>query len=119
TSINPIGFCRHSSSCIYVLSNDGRDKKALAEFDCLTGKERRSIFSHPKADIQEAGYSFKKQKLQYIEYETWKKQRIYLDETLKDIYNELKEQLEGSEIEIISRDSAEQKFIVKTYTDKT
>lgn len=119
TSINPIGFCRHSSSCIYVLSNDGRDKKALAEFDCLTGKERRPIFSHPKADIQEAGYSFKKQKLQYIEYETWKKQRIYLDETLKDIYNELKGQLEGSEIEIISRDSAEQKFIVKTYTDKT
>ena len=117
TSISPISFSA-DNSCIYALSNKNRDKMALVELDCVTGKEHRVIYSNPKVDVSEAIYSVNRDKLIYAGFETWKKERHYLDDTFKAIFKKLEKLLPNTEIVIASSDSLEKKFIVRTYTDR-
>ncbi|MDF3078227.1 MAG: peptidase prolyl oligopeptidase active site domain protein [Sphingobacteriaceae bacterium] len=119
TNIKPVGFCRQNKSCIYALSNYGRDKMAIVEFNCLTGKEEKEIFSHKDVDVVEAGYSTKRRGINYAVFETWKKQRIYLNDSAKSVYQKLEKLLPNTEINILSRDSAEKKLIINTFTDVT
>ncbi|MBC8053347.1 MAG: S9 family peptidase [Sphingobacteriaceae bacterium] len=117
--ISPIGYCNTKKTRIYALSNLNRDKAALVEFDCETGKETKVIVSHPDVDISEGGYSFSRHKLLYASYETWKKERIYLNDSVKAVYKHLEGLLPNTEIRIVDRDSVEKQFIIKTFTDKT
>ncbi len=117
TSILPVAFSANNSF-IYALSNNNRDKMALVELDCKTGKEHRTIYSNPDVDVSEAIYSVNKGKITYAGYETWKKERHYLDESVKSMFNELEKLLPNTEIRVSSSDSAEKKFIVRTYTDQ-
>jgi len=117
TSISPISFSA-DNSCIYALSNKNRDKMALVELDCVTGKEHRVIYSNPQVDVSEAIYSVNKDKLIYAGFETSKKERHYLDDTFKAIFKKLEKLLPNTEIVIASSDSLEKKFIVRTYTDR-
>lgn len=117
TNISPIGFSK-DNTCIYALSNQNRDKMALVEFDCLNGKEHRIIYSNSEVDVSEGVYSLAKGKLVYAGYETWKKERHYLDEDIKFMYGQLEKLLPHTEIKITSSDKAERKFIIRTYTDR-
>ncbi len=117
TSILPISFSA-DNSCIYALSNKNRDKMALVELDCVTGKEHRVIYSNPLVDVSEAIYSVNKDKLIYAGFETWKKERHYLDDTFQATFKKLEKLLPNTEIVIASSDSSEKKFIVRTYTDR-
>lgn len=117
SSISPIAFSA-DNRCIYALSNQNRDKMALVELDCISGKEHRVIYSNPEVDVSEAIYSVNRGKLIYAGYETWKKQRFYLDDTVKATFRKLEELLPNTEINIASADSAEKKFIIRTYTDR-
>lgn len=118
TSISPIGFGIDNKSRIYALSNQNRDKKALVEFDCNTGKESRIIFEHKDADVIEADYLNKK-KLGYALFETWRKERHYFDPKVNSIYEELEKKMPNSEIRIGDRDLAGKQFLVRVFTDKT
>jgi len=118
TSIKPLGFCKESD-CMYALSNDGRDKTALVEIDCRTGKESRVIYSHPEVDVNDAGFSFKDRKLLFAGYTTWKNQRYYLDENAKKLFDDLNKLLPQTEIRIADRNLAEDQFIIRTYTDRS
>jgi dipeptidyl aminopeptidase/acylaminoacyl peptidase len=117
TSIMPVSFGADNSS-IYALSNKNRDKMALVELDCLTGEEHKVIYSNPKVDVSEAIYSVNNEKLIYAGFETWKKERHYLDDTFKEIFKKLEALLPNTEIVLASSDAAEKKFIVRTYTDR-
>lgn len=118
TSIKPLGFCKESD-CMYALSNYGRDKTALVEIDCRTGKESRLIYSHPEVDVNDAGFSFKDRKVLFAEYTTWKNQRYYLDAAAKSLFDDLNKLLPQTEIRIADRDLAEEKYIIRTYTDRS
>ena len=117
TSITPIAFSA-DNSCIYALSNKNRDKMALVELDCLSGNEHRVIYSNPQVDVSEAIYSVNKGKLIYAGFETWKKERYYLDDSFKATFKKLEKLLPNTEIVLASSDSSEKKFIVRTYTDR-
>lgn len=117
TSILPVAFSA-DNSCIYALSNQNRDKMALVELDCKSGKEHRTIYSNPEVDVSEAIYSVNKDKLIYAGYETWKKERHYLDDTVKSMFNKLEKLFPNTEIQVSSSDSAERKFIIRSYTDR-
>lgn len=116
-SISPVGFSR-DNSCIYALSNKNRDKMALVELDCVSGKEHRVIYSNSEVDVSEAVFSASKDKLIYAGYETWKKDRFYLDDSVKAMYGKLEKLLPNNEIRVTSSDADEEKFIIRTYTDK-
>lgn len=117
TSISPLGFS-DDKTCIYALSNQNRDKKALVEFNWRTGKEHREIYSNPDVDVSDGVYSNSKKKLIYAGFETSKSKRHYLDNGVRNMYQRLEKLLPNTEIRVIDRDSAEQKFILKTFTDK-
>lgn len=118
TTITPIGFCQEPD-CLYALSNQGRDKTALVKIDCKTGRETQVIYSHPEVDVNGAGYSYAEKKIRFAEYTTWKNQRFFLDNGAKGVYDELARRLPQTEIRITDRTEAEDKFIVRTYTDRS
>lgn len=117
TTILPLAFSAEKN-CIYALSNQNRDKMALVELDCKTGKEHRTIYSNPDVDVSEAIFSVKNGKLLYAGYETWKKELHYLDASFKNIFQKLEVLLPNTEIRLSSSDLAESKFILRTYTDR-
>ncbi len=118
TSFRPIGFSPEKD-VLYALSNQGRDKMALVALDCRSGKEKKVIYSHPDVDVSEAGYSGRNKKLLFAEYNTWKNQRFYLDDSIKRFFENIDKLLPQTEIRITDRNLAEDKFIIRTFTDRT
>jgi dipeptidyl aminopeptidase/acylaminoacyl peptidase len=117
TSVKPIAFTGEGSYFL-ALSNVDRDKSALVEINAKDGKERKVIFSLSNADIQDYGYSKNKHKIEFVSWDAAKPQKYYLDQEIKNIINKLSGELKGNEIDITDRDSAENKFIIITYTDR-
>ncbi len=117
STISPIGF-NSEDGCIYAISNDGRDKSALVEIDSKSGKEHKVIYSNGNVDVTEAYYSVRKQKPLYVVFESWKKERRFLDKQSESIYRSLEQQLPGAEIKMTSTDSSASKFILRTFTDR-
>jgi dipeptidyl aminopeptidase/acylaminoacyl peptidase len=117
TSVKPIAFTGEGSYFL-ALSNVDRDKSALVEINAKDGKEQKVIFSLSNADIQDYGYSKNKHKIEFVSWDAAKPQKYYLDQEIKNIINKLSGELKGNEIDITDRDSAENKFIIITYTDR-
>ncbi|WP_379025764.1 S9 family peptidase [Parapedobacter deserti] len=117
-SIMPLGFSGESRSHIFALSNIDRDKLALVEIDVKTGREVRVIYSHPDVDVDHGGYSNDRGEMSYASYNTWKQQRYFIDKHTEHVYRAIGQKLEGYEINILDRDSARNRFIVRSYTDK-
>ncbi|WP_394771950.1 alpha/beta hydrolase family protein [Mucilaginibacter sp.] len=117
TSVRPIAFTGEKNY-FYALSNVNRDKSALVEINAEDGKERKVIFANDNADIQSWDYSKNTHKIELVSWDAAKPQTHYLDPDIKSIYDKLNAELKGNEVDIADRDSAENKFIVFTYTDR-
>lgn len=117
-TVKPIAFTG-VKNYFYALSNVGRDKTAFVEINAENGKEERVIYSSDKADIQRVEYSKNKHRVEYVAWEEAKPQKYFLNPDAKRLYADLYKQLKGNEINIADRDSAENKFIVTTYTDRS
>lgn len=116
-SVKWVAF-KPQSNNFYALSNVGRDKSALVEINAITGKEERVIYASDKADIQRAEYSRNKLRLDYAVWEETKPKKHFLNPDAERIYTNLQKKLSGNEIAISEKDTAENKFIVSTYTDR-
>lgn len=117
-SIMPLGFSAEKRSHIFALSNLNRDKLALVEIDMETGDEVRLIYNHPDVDIDHGGYSSDRGEMTYATYVTWKQQRHFFDNKTQNVYVKIGEKLAGYEVDILDRDTARNRFIVRTFTDK-
>jgi len=117
-TLRPIAFAKNKLNVIYAISNVNRDKAALVELDCTTGKEIRVLYGNENINITDAQYSRKKQKMSFVVYETWKKEKHFLDDSVKLLYNNLDKLLPKTETRIIDRDKAETVFIVRSFTDR-
>lgn len=113
----PIAFTGQKNY-FYALSNVSQDKTALVEIDAETGKEQKTILACDRADIEKVDYSKNKHRLELAVCEEERPTKHFLNDDVKHLYDNLSRQLQGTEINIISRDSAENKFIVFTYTDR-
>lgn len=118
TTLTPVAFADNKPNIIYAISNVNRDKNALVELDCNTGKENKVLFGNDTLNVVEAQYSVSKKRITLVICETWKKEKFYLDDTVKQFYQRLDQLLPKTESRIIDRDKAENMFIVRTYTDK-
>ncbi len=118
-SIAPLFFDFENPNQIYATSNLGRDKSAIVKFDLTTGKEIEKIFEHDQVDVYGLSYSKKRKVLTTISYTTDKKQHSFLDKKVEDLYQELKNQLGDYEIFISSKNKEEDKFIIRTYSDRS
>ena len=116
--VSPL-FFTFDNARLYVISNRGRDKQAIFEFDPLTAKEGRLIFEHPEVDVTNLNYSRKRKVLTTVRYTTWKLERHVLDAETGAIFRDLEARLPGYEVNLSSNDRNETKYIVSTSGDKT
>lgn len=118
-SVKPIAFTG-VKNYFYALSNVNRDKTALVEINAEDGKEQKAIFSCNKADILNVEYSRNKHQAEFASWEDSIPHKHFLIPAVEQIYNNLlqRPELAGNEIKVIDRDSAENKFILNTYTDR-
>jgi dipeptidyl aminopeptidase/acylaminoacyl peptidase len=118
TTFRPIAFSHEQPNVVYAISNINRDKSALVQVDCNTGKEIRILFGNDTLNITDAQYSRRKKRMSFVVYETWKKEKHFLDDSVKLLYNDLDKLLPKTETRIIDRDRAETVYIVRTFTDR-
>ena len=117
-SIMPLGFSIRKRSHVFALSNFNRDKLALVEIDMKTGTEVAMLYSHPDVDVDHGGYSSDRGEMAYATFATWKQQRHFFDKRTERVYGAIGHKLAGYEIDILDRDTARNRFIVRTFTDK-
>ena len=115
--VDPIAFTGFQNH-FYALSNVNQDKTSLVEIDAETGKEQRVLLKCAKADIDHVDYSRNKNRLELAVCEEEKPAKHFLNKDIEQIYGNLSRHFPGSEINIVSRDSSEDKFIIFTYTDR-
>lgn len=112
-------FFTFDNKYLYASSNIGRDKAALVKYDVVNAKEIELIYEHPDVDVEHLAYSKKRKVLTAIAYTTWKVHRHFLDETTKNIFERLGKDLSQYEYAVTSKSKNEDKFIVRTYSDRS
>jgi dipeptidyl aminopeptidase/acylaminoacyl peptidase len=117
TMVSPVAFTGNKQY-FYALSNADRDKMALVEINAENGKEIKAIFVCKNADIQNVEYSKLKHTLELLSWQAARAPKHFFNSDIKNIYNKIAAGLKGYEINITDRDSAEDKFIISTYTDR-
>jgi dipeptidyl aminopeptidase/acylaminoacyl peptidase len=115
--LEPLGFSQRLNH-IYALSNLNRDKLALVDFDCENGKETEVIYQNSAADIVDAMYEKRSNRIAFLTYELEKKELFFFDNRIKKIYDDVRLKLPNQQIKIIDSDLSESRFLIKTYTDK-
>ena len=119
TTLRPIAFAPERQNIVYAISDVNRDKTALVELDCNTGKEVKVLYGNDSVNVTDAQYSRKNRKMSFVVYESWKKEKYFLDDSTKMLYKDLDKLLPNTESRIVDRDEAENIFIVRTFTDRT
>ena len=103
---------------LFCLSNLGRDKTALVEFDPLTAKEVRVIFENPEVDVVDIGYSKLRKVLTVAYFETEKLQKHFLDTEAENIDNKIKTQIPNYIFQINNMSKDETKMLIYTNSDR-
>lgn len=112
-------FFTFDNKNIYAVSNILRDKMVIVEYDLKSNKEKQIIFKNDDYDVDELFYSQKHKKLLGVSYVSWKQEYSFLDESRKTMQEELEKKLVGYEVAILNKNDDENKYIVRTYNDKT
>jgi dipeptidyl aminopeptidase/acylaminoacyl peptidase len=118
-SMSPLFFDFKKDDIVYASSNLGRDKAQIVQFDLKKGKELETIFKHDEVDVSGLRYSRKRKVLTSIVYLTDKRQLVFLDKNTESWFRKLESLLPGYEISVSSHNKDEDKFIVRTFTDRS
>src|SRR3546814_12337212 len=113
----PLGVATGKRMYVVALCNFDRDKVALVEIYMETGNEVEVYYSKPDVEIDHGGYSSDRGDMAYATYATWKQQRHFLDRKTEQVYGAIGKKLAGYEIDILDRDTARNRFIVRASTD--
>ena len=105
---------------LYVKSNLEKDKTAIEVFDPKQKKILSTLFSHPDVDVSgRLSYSKKRKKLLAAYYTTWKTGHYFFDSEYEQIFQDLQLKIPKKEITIVSRNRAEDLFVVVAYSDRS
>ncbi|MEI7597010.1 MAG: prolyl oligopeptidase family serine peptidase [Bacteroidota bacterium] len=117
-SVEPLFFTFDNKN-VYALSNIGRDKKALVIIDGATGKEKEVVYENQDYDVKTVYFSEKLQKITSICFVSWKKEKFFFSPEAETIFNKLSADLKTEEINVMDYNAEENKFILKTSSDKS
>jgi dipeptidyl aminopeptidase/acylaminoacyl peptidase len=112
-------FFTFDNKMLYASSNLNRDKAAAVIFDPITATETELLYENEDYDISSISYSRKRKVITAVSFTSWKRERHFFDETTKNLFARLESELSGYEIGISASDKAEEKFIVRTYSDRS
>lgn len=116
-TVSPIAFSQDNQS-VYMLSNKGRDKIELVQYD-LQGNEE-VLFTNSNVDISNAIYSTSKDKILFATYMTDKVHYEFFDNDFEKVFKNIQNKLGVSESEFGINDYNKDmtKFIVSVSSDK-
>ncbi len=117
-SVSPLLFTFDNKN-IFAASNLGRDKAAIVVFDIANGKELELVYENKDYDVSDLTWSRLNKKLIAVNYESWKLERYYLDEEGKQMYEKIQKQLGNYSFGITSLTRAEDKFMIRAYSDRS
>jgi dipeptidyl aminopeptidase/acylaminoacyl peptidase len=118
--VQPLFFDFDNGDIVFVSSNLNRDKNVIIRFDMQKGIEvGEPIFEHPEVDVSSLSYSKKRKVLTAISYNTEKTHFHFLDEERAGIQKRLEQELGDSEVFVTSMNKAEDKFMIRTYSDRS
>ncbi len=117
-TLSPLFFTFDNKN-VYASSNLGRDKQAIVKYDLVNNKELEVIYEHPEVDVYNLFYSKKNKKIQGVSFTTWKREYKIFDDETKNIFDDLSKKLDGYEFVITSENKNEDKFLVRTYSDRS
>lgn len=117
-TVTPL-FFTFDNQRLYVLSNRGRDRTAIFEFDPETAREGDALFEHDDVDVTGMSYSRQRRTLTTIWYADDYVQRHYLDAETAQLYGDIETQLPGAVINIASVTRDESLLIVRTSSDRS
>lgn len=117
-SVSP-EFFSFDNKLLYAISNLGRDKGAVVVFDPNTGKETEMLYENEDYDISNLSYSRKRKVITTASYTSWKRERHFFDKESKDLFARLSRDLGNYEFGISSVTRNEDKFIVRTWSDRS
>ncbi len=103
---------------LYCMSNLGRDKIALVEFDPRTAKEVKVLYENPDADISGVDYSRKRKVLTLVNYEFEKPGKHFLDPQTEEIHKKIQAQIPNYTFLVTRTNRDEDKLLVYAYSDR-
>ncbi|OGU78316.1 MAG: peptidase [Ignavibacteria bacterium RBG_16_35_7] len=112
-------FFTFDNKDVYMISNLGRDRAAIVKYDIKNNKELELIYEHPEVDVSNLLYSRKRKVLVGVGYTTWKREYELFDEEAKEIFSDLQSKLTGLEFVVYGENKDEDKFLIRTYNDKS
>jgi len=112
-------FFTFDNKFIYALSNLNRDKSAVVKFDIANGQEIEVLYENPDVDVSGLSYSKKRKVLTSISYVKDKRELKFLDDKAENRYTTLKNKLGTYEVVITGMNKNEDKFLVRTYSDRS
>jgi dipeptidyl aminopeptidase/acylaminoacyl peptidase len=104
---------------IYAISNLGRDKTAVVEFNPQTGKEEKVLYENLEYDVDQLTYSRARKVIIGARYTSWKRERHFFDKKFEDMISELKSRLGDIEFGVSSFDKSENLSIIYASSDKS
>jgi len=117
-SASPLMFTFDNKN-LYVASNISRDKQAIVLLDISNGKEISTLYEDDEVDVSDLSYSRKRKVLTYVGIEKDKYEYHALDPEWEKMYKRLTEELKGYRVAITSNNKNEDKFLVRTYSDRS
>ena len=114
-----LNFFTFDNKNVYATSNLGRDKSAAIIFDIANGKELEVLYENPDYDVSRMSYSKKNKKLWAAYFTSWKSERHFFDNEFKELLERLRKDLGQYEIGITDYTKNEDKFIIRTASDRT
>ncbi|NIM00383.1 MAG: prolyl oligopeptidase family serine peptidase [Acidobacteria bacterium] len=104
---------------VYVASNLGRDKLAIAEYDIATGRETNLLFEHDEVDVDTLLFSRRRKCLTGVTFEVDRLGYHFFDETRAELQAFVDGRLPGRENAVVSHSRDENHYIVRSGSDRT
>ncbi len=113
-----VGSFDKNNKNMYVLTNVGRDKVTLVEYDPLEKKEVKEIYSDKDYDLESIVFDRKKKTLVSVSWAGEKPEKYFFDKEWEHVYEEINKKLEGYTIIVRGYDDVRTKAIVGIYNDR-
>ncbi len=117
TSIYPFGYAGQSTTHIFALSNQDRDKLAVVEYDVSKGEEVREVFADVDVDVNWEGYSHYRKKPLFASTSACRKHYAFFDPTMRAVHDAVQQKFEGFSIDFTDVDQNLQNFLIRVYSD--
>ncbi len=117
-TFNPQSF-NADNQHLYVISNIGRDKTALVEYDPMAKKELKVMYSNPDYDLNEIFYDRMRKVPAFVMWTGVKSEKHFFDKEWESIYMGLQKKYKNYELEVVSYDNDRSKAIVWVGNDKS